>query len=109
MNIGTIIDAAAAGDPGRAALIIDGRVISYGELAVAVEQCAARLADSGLAGERVAVVDVGSLPVDRDDARCRADRRCGGTDESRPDAAGVAGAREERRVCLGRRRGRGVR
>ena len=29
MNIGTIIDAAAAGDPARAALIIDGRVISY--------------------------------------------------------------------------------
>ena len=61
MNIGTIIDAAAAGDPDRAALIVDGRVISYGELAVAVEQCAARLADRGLAGERVAVVDVGSL------------------------------------------------
>ena len=61
MNIGTIIDAAAAGDPDRAALIVDGRVISYGELAVAIEQCAARLADSGLAGERVAVVDVGSL------------------------------------------------
>ena len=61
MNIGTIIDAAAAGDPDRAALIVDGRVISYGELAVAVEQCAARLADSGVAGERVAVVDVGSL------------------------------------------------
>ena len=61
MNIGTIIDAAAAGDPGRAALIIDGRIISYGELAAAVEQCAARLADSGLAGKRVAVVDVGSL------------------------------------------------
>ena len=61
MNIGTIIDAAAAGDPDRAALIIDGRIISYGELAAAVEQCAARLADSGLADERVAVVDVGSL------------------------------------------------
>jgi acyl-CoA synthetase (AMP-forming)/AMP-acid ligase II len=61
MNIGTIIDAPAAGDPARAALIIDGRVISYGELAVAVERCAARLADSGLAGRRVAVVDVGSL------------------------------------------------
>ena len=61
MNIGTIIDAAAVGDPDRAALIIDERVISYGELAVAVEQCAARLADSGLADERVAVVDAGSL------------------------------------------------
>ncbi len=61
MNIGTIIDAAAAGDPDRAALIIDGRTISYGELAAAVEQCAARLAANGLSGSRVAVVDVGSL------------------------------------------------
>ncbi len=61
MNIGTIIDAAATGDPARAALIIDGRVISYGELAVAVERCAARLAAGGVAGRRVAVVDVGSL------------------------------------------------
>src|SRR5262245_143297 len=61
MNIGTIIDAAAVRDPGRAALIIDGRIVSYGELAVAVEQCGTRLADRGLAGKRVAVVDVGSL------------------------------------------------
>jgi len=61
MNIGTIIDAAAAGDPARAALIIDGRVISYGELAAAVERCAARLAAGDVAGRRVAVVDVGSL------------------------------------------------
>ena len=41
MNIGTIIDAAAAGDPDRAALIVDGRTVSYGELAAAVERCAA--------------------------------------------------------------------
>jgi acyl-CoA synthetase (AMP-forming)/AMP-acid ligase II len=61
MNIGTIIDAAAAGDPDRAALIIGGRTISYGELAAAVEQCATRLAANGLSGSRVAVVDVGSL------------------------------------------------
>jgi long-chain acyl-CoA synthetase len=61
MNIGTVIDAPAAGDPGRAALIIDDHVISYAELAVAAENCAARLADRGLAGERIAVVDVGSL------------------------------------------------
>jgi acyl-CoA synthetase (AMP-forming)/AMP-acid ligase II len=61
MNIGTIIDAAAAGDPDRAALVIDGRTISYRELAAAVEQCAARLAANGLSGTRVAVVDVGSL------------------------------------------------
>jgi len=61
MNIGTIIDAAAAGDPGRAALIVNRRVISYRELAAAVERCAARLAHHGLAGRRIAVVDVGSL------------------------------------------------
>ena len=61
MNISTIIDAPAADDPGRAALIIDGRTITYGELADAVERCAAGLAAGGVAGRRVAVVDVGSL------------------------------------------------
>ena len=61
MNIGTIIDAAAAADPARAALIIDGRRIGYGELATAVERCAAHLAASGATGRRIAVVDVGSL------------------------------------------------
>jgi acyl-CoA synthetase (AMP-forming)/AMP-acid ligase II len=61
MNIGTIIDEAASSDPGRTALIIDEHIVSYGALAVAVELCAARLANSGLAGKRVAVVDVGSL------------------------------------------------
>lgn len=61
MNIGTIHEATAAGDPARAALVIDGRATSYGELATAVEQCAAGLAASGVAGRRVAVVDGGSL------------------------------------------------
>jgi acyl-CoA synthetase (AMP-forming)/AMP-acid ligase II len=62
MNTRTIIDAAAAGDPARAALIIDRRSITYGELAAAVQQCAAGLAASGvMAGDRVAVVDGGSL------------------------------------------------
>jgi acyl-CoA synthetase (AMP-forming)/AMP-acid ligase II len=62
MNIGTILDAAASGDPARAALIIDGRAISYGELAAAVQYCAAGLAAHGVvAGQRVAVVDGGSL------------------------------------------------
>lgn len=61
MNICRVTDAAAAGDPDRAALIIDGRKISYGELAAAIEQCAAGLAANGLSGRRVAVVDVGSL------------------------------------------------
>jgi long-chain acyl-CoA synthetase len=61
MNISTIIDAPAGDDPGRAALIINGRTITYGELADAVERCAAGLAAGGVAGRRVAVVDVGSL------------------------------------------------
>jgi acyl-CoA synthetase (AMP-forming)/AMP-acid ligase II len=61
VNIGTTIDTIAVGDPDRAALIINGRTITYGELATAVEQCAARLAADGLAGKRIAVVDVGSL------------------------------------------------
>jgi len=60
VNIATIIDAAAAADPDRIALIIDERVTTYGELAAAVERCAARLVDTGLAGERIAVVDVAS-------------------------------------------------
>ena len=60
-NIGTIIDAPAAGDPARPALIIDGRAISYGELAAAAGQCAAALAARGVNGRRVAVVDHGSL------------------------------------------------
>jgi acyl-CoA synthetase (AMP-forming)/AMP-acid ligase II len=62
MSTGTILDAPASGDPARAALIIDGRSISYGELAVAVRQCAAGLSAHGVvAGQRVAVVDSGSL------------------------------------------------
>lgn len=61
MNIGTIHQATAAGDPARIALIIDGRAISYGVLATAVERCAAGLATSGVTGRRVAVVDSGSL------------------------------------------------
>jgi acyl-CoA synthetase (AMP-forming)/AMP-acid ligase II len=62
MNTGTILDAAATGDPARIALIIDGRSINYGELAATVRQCAAGLAASDVvAGDRVAVVDGGSL------------------------------------------------
>jgi acyl-CoA synthetase (AMP-forming)/AMP-acid ligase II len=62
VNLGRIIDAVAAGDPTRTALIIDGRRISYGELETAVRHCAAALAAHGVpAGGRVAVVDGGSL------------------------------------------------
>jgi acyl-CoA synthetase (AMP-forming)/AMP-acid ligase II len=62
MQTGDILEAAAAGDPARTALIIDGRSISYGELAQTANRCAAGLAARGVrAGQRVAVVDVGSL------------------------------------------------
>jgi acyl-CoA synthetase (AMP-forming)/AMP-acid ligase II len=62
MNIDTITDAAAAGDPDRVALIIGKHAIGYGQLAAAVESCAAGLAAGGVvAGNRVAVVDGGSL------------------------------------------------
>src|ERR1700722_20639842 len=60
MNISTIIDAAAAADPDRAALITDGRTITYGEFADAVERCADRLCACGVSGKRVAVVAAGS-------------------------------------------------
>lgn len=62
MHTGTILDAAATGEPARVALIIDGVATSYGELAATVRNCAAGLADRGVrAGQRVAVVDNGSL------------------------------------------------
>jgi acyl-CoA synthetase (AMP-forming)/AMP-acid ligase II len=62
MTIGTIIDAAAAADPDRVALIVGNRKIGYGQLAAAVDRCAAGLAAHGVrAGSRVAVVDRGSL------------------------------------------------
>jgi acyl-CoA synthetase (AMP-forming)/AMP-acid ligase II len=62
MNIGTITDAAAIGDPDRVALIIGKDTIGYGQLAATVQRCAAGMAANGVAaGSRVAVVDGGSL------------------------------------------------
>jgi acyl-CoA synthetase (AMP-forming)/AMP-acid ligase II len=62
MNIGTIIDVVATDDPDRTALIINGQLIGYGQLAAAVERCAAGLAAHGVvAGNRVPVVDGGGL------------------------------------------------
>ena len=62
MNLGTITDAAAIGDPDRVALVIGTDTIGYGQLAAAVQRCAAGLAANGVAaGSRVAVVDGGSL------------------------------------------------
>lgn len=61
MNTGTVLDAAAAADPDRIAVIVDGRSISYGELMAEVRQCADGLLAHGVtAGQRVAVVDTGS-------------------------------------------------
>ena len=62
MNTGTIVDAAAAGDPARIAVIVDGRPIDYAELQAAARQCAAGLVPTDVTvGQRVAVVDTGSL------------------------------------------------
>src|SRR3984885_11372345 len=62
MNIGMTIDPVTTDDPDRIALILDARVIRYGELAAAVKRCAAGLAANGVvAGNRVPVVDGGSL------------------------------------------------
>ncbi|MDT5225736.1 MAG: hypothetical protein QOG19_3143 [Mycobacterium sp.] len=62
MNLGTIIDAAAADDPERTALVIDGHSIGYGELGATVRRCAGVFAAHGVvAGDRVAVVDTASL------------------------------------------------
>ena len=60
MNTGTVLDATAAGDPARIAIIVDDRPIGYGELMTSVRQCAAGLLAHGVtAGRRVAVVDTG--------------------------------------------------
>jgi acyl-CoA synthetase (AMP-forming)/AMP-acid ligase II len=62
MNIGMTIDPVTTDDPDRIALILDARLIRYGELAAAVERCAAGLAANGVVpGNRVPVVDGGSL------------------------------------------------
>jgi acyl-CoA synthetase (AMP-forming)/AMP-acid ligase II len=62
MNLGTITDAAAIGDPDRVALVIGKDTIGYGQLAAAVQRCAAGLAANGVAaGSRFAVLDGGSL------------------------------------------------
>src|SRR6516225_7300852 len=61
MNIGTIIDPVAAGDPARAALIVDGQTSTYGQLSTTVEQCSAHLTANGLTHRRIAVVDNGSV------------------------------------------------
>jgi acyl-CoA synthetase (AMP-forming)/AMP-acid ligase II len=62
MTAGTLLDATAAADPTRIAIIVDGRSVSYDELLAAVQQCAGGLVGHGVqAGQRVAVVDTGSL------------------------------------------------
>ncbi len=64
MNIGTLLDSVATEVPTRTALIVDGRAVSYGELAATVRRAAAALAARGVAaGDRVAVVDAGGVPA----------------------------------------------
>jgi acyl-CoA synthetase (AMP-forming)/AMP-acid ligase II len=62
VNIGQFVDAAAQGASARLALAVGGRECTYGELHRAVMQVAATLRSHGIKrGDRVAVVDVGSV------------------------------------------------
>jgi acyl-CoA synthetase (AMP-forming)/AMP-acid ligase II len=62
MNIGSVIDAAAAGGPERPAIVLADGVHAYGELAAAAATAGERLRARGVRpGDRVAVVDVGSM------------------------------------------------
>jgi acyl-CoA synthetase (AMP-forming)/AMP-acid ligase II len=62
LNISHALDAVVAGDPSRTALIVGDDEYTYAEVAAAVSNCAAVLADHGVGpGDRVAVVDVGGL------------------------------------------------
>jgi long-chain acyl-CoA synthetase len=62
MNISRLIDAPVREVPDRPALVIEDRVTTYGELEQATRACAAALLANGVgAGDRVAVVDVGSV------------------------------------------------
>jgi len=62
VNIGQFIDAAASGDPTRLALAVGERLCGYGELQRMVIRLAATLRAHGVKrGDRVAVVDVGSV------------------------------------------------
>ncbi|MBI2170108.1 MAG: AMP-binding protein [Actinobacteria bacterium] len=57
-NLGALLDPVVAAAPDRAALVIDGEVISYSELGHAVASVANALADMGVGGgDRVMLVD----------------------------------------------------
>jgi long-chain acyl-CoA synthetase len=60
VNIAAFLDAAAAGDPARAALIIDDEPVGYGALQEEVGRWAATLAAAGIGpGDHVALADWG--------------------------------------------------
>jgi acyl-CoA synthetase (AMP-forming)/AMP-acid ligase II len=62
VNIGQFVDAAAAGAPTRLALAVGDRECDYAELHQTVLRVAATLRAHGVKrGDRVAVVDVGSV------------------------------------------------
>ena len=55
---GRVLEGVTASDPTRAALIIDATVTTYGELAAAVDRCAAGLCSAGVVpGQRIPLVD----------------------------------------------------
>ena len=62
LNISHALDAVVAADPSRTALVVGDDEFTYADVAAAVSNCAAVLADRGVGpGDRVAVVDVGGL------------------------------------------------
>ena len=110
MNTGTILDAAVAGDPARTALIIDGRFISYGELAATVRAVRRRPGRRAacVAGDRVAVVDGGSLlsiATVLGAARIGAAAALMNPALTPPELRALL---NERRLCRSRRRGAGL-
>jgi len=55
-SLDRLVEPHARATPDRPALVLDGRSVSYGELAACVDALAGRMAEAGLAGERVAMM-----------------------------------------------------
>jgi acyl-CoA synthetase (AMP-forming)/AMP-acid ligase II len=64
VNMAGVLDAAVAGTPDRAALVIDDEPVSYRQLGSATAACASLLVERGAkAHDRIAVVDWGGVPA----------------------------------------------
>jgi long-chain acyl-CoA synthetase len=55
-SLGRLVEPHARATPHRPALVLDGRTVDYGGLAASVDALAGRMAEAGLAGERVAMM-----------------------------------------------------